>query len=160
MPKVIKASIMGHPGVGKSTLMKLLKGASEQELKQPHSPTVGIDFATVEVQNDLKLSMHDLGGQEQFRFLWDSFIPGTKVLCFITDSTPSNVAQTKKLVEKYKSYNGAKVIAVANKQDLPEALSPEEIQARLGIKTVGMVAIDPSNRRVLFEELQKLACSV
>ncbi|MHA1143260.1 MAG: ADP-ribosylation factor-like protein [Candidatus Helarchaeota archaeon] len=160
MPKVVKASIMGHPGVGKSTLMKLLKGASEDELKRPHDPTVGIDFGTIQVQPDVKVSVHDLGGQEQFRFLWDSFLPGTKVMCFITDSTPANVAQTKALVNKYKSYNNAHVIAIANKQDLPGAMPPEVIQSHLGVKTIGMVAINPKNKQTLFKELQKLACSV
>ena len=159
MSKIIKAAIMGHPGVGKSTLVKLLEGASSQQLKQDHQPTIGIDFGTVNVSPDVKLSLHDLGGQDQFRFLWDSFLPGTKLMCFITDSTRENVAQTKALINKYKGYNGAQVLAIANKQDLPDAIAPGEIQKELGVKTIGMVAIDSQKKQLLFNELQKLAYS-
>jgi signal recognition particle receptor subunit beta len=39
-----------------------------------------------------------------------------------------------------------KVIAVANKQDLPGSMRPESVQDLLGVPTVGMVAIDPKQR--------------
>lgn len=160
MQKVVKAAIMGHPGVGKSTLVKLMEGSSKEDLVKARTPTIGIDFGAFNLEQDIKLSVHDLGGQVQFQFLWDSFIPGTKLFCFITDSTPSNVAQTRSLIHKYRGYNGAKALAIANKQDLPNAMNPSEIQRELGVKTIGMVAIDPQNKDVLFKELQKLACSV
>ena len=39
-----------------------------------------------------------------------------------------------------------KVIAIANKQDLPGSMRPESVQDLLGVPTFGMVAIDPKQR--------------
>ena len=152
---VVKTALMGYPGVGKSTIIKLLSGKSEQELQQPYDPTIGIDFGTVDLMEGLKVSLWDLGGQSHFRVLWDSFLQGTGLICLVTDSSPENVAKSKEIVDKYKKFNGAKLIALANKQDLPNSMSPKEIEKALGITTIGMVAIKSQTKRTLFKELQK-----
>ncbi|NHI91588.1 MAG: GTP-binding protein [Candidatus Lokiarchaeota archaeon] len=152
---VVKTALMGYPGVGKSTILKLLSGRSEQDLKKAYDPTIGVDFLAMDLWNGLKACLWDLGGQSQFRSLWDSFLPGTGLICLVTDSTPENVQKCKDIVRKYKNYNGARLIALANKQDLPNSMKPEEIEKELGIKTIGMVATNMQTRRTLFNILQK-----
>lgn len=152
---VVKTALMGYPGVGKSTIIKMLCGKSENELKQPYDPTIGIDFGTIDLfDNQLKVSLWDLGGQSHFRKLWDSFLPGTGLICAVTDSTPENVAKTKEIVSKYKNYNGAKLIVIANKQDLPNSMPVKDIEKELGVKTIGMVAVNLNEKRTLYKELQ------
>ncbi|MHA1798432.1 MAG: ADP-ribosylation factor-like protein, partial [Candidatus Helarchaeota archaeon] len=112
-------------------------------------------FGTIDLIEGLKVSLWDLGGQSHFRSLWDSFLPGTGLICLVTDSTPENVAKSKEIVAKYKGYNGAKLIAIANKQDLPNSMNPSEVEKELGVKTIGMVAVDSATKRTLFNELQK-----
>ncbi len=155
LTNVVKTALMGFPGVGKSTIIKNLTGKPENELTKAYDPTIGIDFGTIDLfNNQLKVSLWDLGGQSHFRKLWDSFLPGTGLICAVTDSSPENVKKTKEIVDKYKNYNGAKVIVIANKQDLPNSMSVEEIEKELGVKTIGMVAVDTAKRRTLFNELQ------
>jgi signal recognition particle receptor subunit beta len=65
----------------------------------------------------------------------------------VTESNPKAVLKTRQLLEKYKNeLAGMKVIAVANKQDLPGSMRPESVQDLLGVPTYGMVAVDPRER--------------
>ena len=151
MNKVKKVSVMGLPGVGKSTLIKLL---SDQSIPQNYVPTVGIDFGDAQI-NGVKVSLWDLGGQDQFRFMWDSFVPGTNTILFVTDSSMAGVQNSKELVQKYSKLKDTKLLVIANKQDLPGALKPTEVESILGAETHGLVAVDPGSKNYLFKVLQE-----
>jgi signal recognition particle receptor subunit beta len=65
----------------------------------------------------------------------------------VTESNPKAVLKTRQLLEKHKTQlQGMKIIAIANKQDIPGSMRPESVQDLLGVPTVGMVAIDPKER--------------
>ncbi|HUX98011.1 MAG TPA: ADP-ribosylation factor-like protein [Candidatus Deferrimicrobium sp.] len=151
MEKVKKVSVMGLPGVGKSSLIKLL---SDQSVPHEYVPTVGIDFGDTKIGN-FKVSLWDLGGQDQFRFMWDSFVPGSSTILLVTDSTIAGVQKTKELVAKYSNFKGAKLLVIANKQDLPGALSPSEVESILGAETHGLVALNANSKSYLFKVLQQ-----
>jgi len=144
----IKAVIIGEGGVGKSTLVSLLQG---KPIEEKRDPTIGVSVEKV-VIGDNKIAVWDLGGQKRFQFLWDDFLRGTGLTILVTDSSEKNVKETKFLLQQFQRNLGSKVIAIANKQDLPDRLSPEKIQEELGIPTYGMVAIDNRN----FKELYKI----
>ncbi|MHA1377253.1 MAG: ADP-ribosylation factor-like protein [Candidatus Helarchaeota archaeon] len=148
-----KISLIGLPNVGKSTLVKMLSG--EKNLQTKYDPTIGLDFGTATIEDDLHLSLWDVAGQTQFHFLWDSFLRGSNLICVVTDSSPTNVKKTKQILNKYQNYNGAKVIAIANKQDTEEAMDPKEIEKYFGVETIGLIAIDQNNKRTLFNYLKK-----
>ncbi|NVM53629.1 MAG: GTP-binding protein [Candidatus Helarchaeota archaeon] len=150
MPKVKKVSIMGLPGVGKSTLIKMLTG---QNIPYDYVPTVALDFADAQI-GEYKVSLWDLGGQDQFRFMWDSFLPGTNTILLVTDSSRDGVQQTRELVRKYSNLNGTKLLVIANKQDLPDSLSPSEVESITGVETHGLVAVDSNSRQTLFKILE------
>ncbi len=151
MVKVKKVSIMGLPGVGKSTLIKMLTG---QKVPSDYIPTIALDFGDAQI-GEYKVSLWDLGGQDQFRFMWDSFLPGTNTILLVTDSSMENVQKTKELVEKYSNFNGTKLLIIANKQDLPGALSPSEVESILGAKTYGTIATDSISKQTLFKILER-----
>lgn len=142
---------MGLPGVGKSTLIKLLTG---QNIPMDYVPTVALDFGNTEIGNH-KVSLWDLGGQDQFRFMWDSFLPGTNTILVVTDSTREGVEKTKAMVQKYSKFNGSELLIIANKQDLPGALSPSEVESYLGAETHGLVAVDANSKQCLFKLLEQ-----
>ncbi len=133
-----KICFLGEGGVGKTSLVSLLQG---KEVEKERNPTVGLEVDD-SILNEEKCSIWDLGGQERFRFMWQDFLKGTGLTVLVTDSTEDNVQKTKEIYERFSRFIGAKIIAIANKQDLPGALNANTVQNRLGgIKTYEMSAI-------------------
>ncbi len=123
--------------VGKSSLLNLLQG---REIPKERNPTVGLEIED-SILNGKKVNVWDFGGQERFRFMWEDFLRGAGLAVLVCDSTEDNIKKTKDIIKKFSRYLDAKIIAIANKQDLPEALSAKKVQKKLGIRTYGMSAI-------------------
>lgn len=123
--------------VGKTTLVSLLQG---KKIPKEDHPTVGLEIKN-SVLNESKVNIWDLGGQERYRFMWKDFLRGAGLAVVVCDSTEENIEQTRKMYQKFSRYMGSKIIAIANKQDLPDALSAEQVEKKLGIPTYGMSAI-------------------
>ena len=147
---VNKVAFIGAPRVGKTTLLSLLTGG---DLPKEYQPTIGLDFGKIQLGQH-EFSLWDLAGQEQFAFLWEMFLKGTKLIFVVTDSTRKNIVLTKEIIEKTKECCKS-LICIANKQDLPEALKPDEIAEMLNIETYGVIAIDPEYRAILELILQQ-----
>jgi small GTP-binding protein len=146
-----KICIVGEGGVGKSSLLSLLQG---KEVLKERDPTIGLEVDE-SVLNGRKCSIWDLAGQERFKFMWQDFLRGAGLTVLVCDSTRDNVAQTKRIYDRFERTLGTKIIAIANKQDLPGALSAREVQKKLGgLKTYGMSAIRPELRERMKEILE------
>ena len=144
-----KICFLGEGGVGKTSLVNLLQG---KEIIKKRDPTVGLEVDD-SILNGKKCSIWDLGGQERFRFMWQDFLKGTGLAVLVTDSTEENIQKTKEIYKRFSRYFGAKIIAIANKQDLPGALDADEVQKKLGgIKTYEMSAI----RKELRERMRQI----
>ena len=101
------------------------------------------------------MNIWDLSGQERFRHMWNDFLRGAGLTILVCDSTEDSVLKAKELVEKYSRALGSKVIAIANKQDLPDAISATEVERKLGgVKTYGMCAIREDLRHRLKQILE------
>ena len=152
MDPVTKVTLIGASNVGKTTIKQLLEGKIPDPATR--DPTIGVDIGKV-VVDDTTCLLWDLGGQCQFQILWEDFMKGTKLTIVVTDSTPGNVEETKEIVERYNHFQGSKVIAIANKQDKPGALPPDEVGKRLGLRTYGTVAVDSQNAASMLQILKK-----
>jgi GTPase SAR1 family protein len=82
----------------------------------------------------------DVGGQDQIRGLWRHYFLNTQAVIFVVDS--NDAARLKeardelwKVLESPELAN-AVLLVFANKQDLPNALSGEEITNGLDIKKI------------------------
>lgn len=117
--------------------MSLLQG---RKITKSTNPTVGLEIED-SILNGSKVNVWDFGGQERFRFMWDDFLKGSGLAILVCDSTDDNIEKTKKIYKKFLRSVGSKIIAIANKQDLPNALSAEQVEEKLGIPTYGMSAI-------------------
>jgi len=151
---MVKVAILGYAGVGKTTTLHLLRG---ETLPLVHDPTIGVSIKKLpdEVQN-ANIVLWDLAGQSRFSILWAKMIANAQVVIIVTDSTLENVLRSKKLVSLVKEeVPEAKVIGIANKQDLPTALTPERVGQILGIATYELVAIDISYRDRLIQIIRK-----
>ncbi|MFX0146881.1 MAG: ADP-ribosylation factor-like protein [Candidatus Hodarchaeota archaeon] len=146
-----KICFVGEGGVGKTSLLSLLQG---REVPKKRIPTVGLEVED-SILNGKKVSIWDLGGQQRFKFMWKDFLRGAGLAVLVCDSTEDSVEKTKEIYSRFERSLGTKIIAIANKQDLPGALSAKEVQKRLGgLKTYGMTAIRPDLRERMKEILE------
>ena len=111
-----------------------------------HVPTITGDIATIKI-GKLYFHLWDFAGQEQFSYLWSNFIKGSDATLLITDSSMENVEKSKfflELIKEQAPHSHSAVIA--NKQDLPKSMTPEQIEEVLGLKVYSMIAIEVNNR--------------
>lgn len=146
-----KICFIGEGGVGKTSLLSLLQG---RDVPYERIPTVGLEVEDSSL-NGNNCSIWDLGGQKRFKFMWPDFLRGAGLAVIVCDSTEKNVEKTKEIYNRFERSLGTKIIAIANKQDLPGAMSAQEIQKKLGgLKTYGMSAIRPELQQRMKEILE------
>ncbi|KAF2320346.1 hypothetical protein GH714_027215 [Hevea brasiliensis] len=132
--------ILGIDKAGKTTLLEKLKSLfSNLEGLPPDRivPTVGLNIGRIEVSNT-KLVFWDLGGQPGLRSIWEKYYEEAHAVVYVIDATcPSRFEDSKSALEKvlrHEDLQGAPLLILANKQDLSEAVSAEEVAQYLDLK--------------------------
>ncbi|CAN1180585.1 ADP-ribosylation factor-related protein 1 [Linum perenne] len=125
--------ILGIDKAGKTTLLEKLKTVySNSEGLPPDRivPTVGLNIGRLEVSNS-KLVFWDLGGQIGLRSIWEKYYEEAHAVIFVVDAAcPSRFEDSKSALEKvlrHDDLQGAPVLILANKQDLPDAVTTDEL---------------------------------
>ncbi|XP_013923425.1 PREDICTED: ADP-ribosylation factor-like protein 14 isoform X3 [Thamnophis sirtalis] len=134
--KIKEAQIimLGLDSSGKSTLLYKLK-CNEVFLTEP---TVGFNVEMIKTSKDMTLTIWDVGGQQKMRTAWDNYLEDTDCLVYVVDSSDKrHLEESKKeleLILRHDSIKNVPVVVLANKQDLPGALSAEEVTEKLNMK--------------------------
>ena len=149
----IKIVFMGPGGVGKTTICRLIKG---DMIPIEHIPTQEVNISEIAFSEELGIVCWDLGGQEKFKNTWIKHSEDADVILLICDSTEESVNEIKEIYQKFKFLQSrdVKFVIVANKQDLPNRLTPEEIESKFKLETFGFVAIIPENREKIHRLLK------
>merc|ERR1711972_897241 len=124
--------MVGLDAAGKTTILYKLKiGEVVTTI-----PTIGFNVETVEYKN-ISFTVWDIGGQDKIRKLWRHYYRGTHGVIFVVDSSDRERMEDareelfKMLSEE--ELREAAVLVLANKQDLPCAMSTTEVSEKLGL---------------------------
>jgi len=152
----IKITFIGSGGVGKTTMVKLLaRGIISHE----YVPTIFADVERLDISIGVfSISLFTVAGQEQYRRTWDVVSEATDIAVLVLDSTTDNLKEMREVIypriKQLAPY--ARYVAIANKQDMPNAIPPAIIEEQLGIPTYGLIAIHPDARDKLLGILEKI----
>uniref|UniRef100_A0A8R1HMW4 Uncharacterized protein n=2 Tax=Caenorhabditis japonica TaxID=281687 RepID=A0A8R1HMW4_CAEJA len=127
--------MLGLDGAGKTTILYKLK------LNETVNtiPTIGFNVETVTFQK-VTLTVWDVGGQKRIRALWKYYFPNTTTLVFVVDSSdreriPEVKEELYSLLEEPELAQ-AHLLVFANKQDMPNAITPNELSNKLDLPAI------------------------
>ena len=105
-------------------------------------PTVGFNCEKVKGQSGkakgVSFNIWDVGGQDKVRPLWRSYTRSTDGIVFVVDSCDLErieEAKTELLkIARSPEALGTPILVIANKQDLPSARTPDQLETELGMR--------------------------
>jgi len=120
--------------------------------------TVAMDFGRITVDDDLVLYLFGTPGQRRFDFMWEILSEGMLgFLVFVDSVRPETFREAKHILEVFRGYASTPYVVAANKQDLPDAWSPEDLRIALKIekdtKVLSCVARDKESVKTVLLEL-------
>jgi small GTP-binding protein len=124
--------MLGIDGAGKTTVLYKMKLGDIINTV----PTIGFNVESVTYKN-IHLNTWDVGGRSRIRKLWRHYFEDTQGLIFVVDSNDRDrieeaAIELEKLLRE-EELKETVVLVLANKQDLPNAVSVSELTERLGL---------------------------
>ncbi len=120
--------------------------------------TVAMDFGRITVDNDLVLYLFGTPGQKRFDFMWEILSEGMLGFVVMVDSArPETFREAKSILETFRAYAPTPYVVAANKQDVDDAWSLEDLRIALrldsSVKLLGCVATDKESVKSVLLEL-------
>ncbi|KAK2819482.1 hypothetical protein Q7C36_021128 [Tachysurus vachellii] len=133
--------MLGLDSAGKTTVLYRLKFNEFVNTV----PTIGFNTERIRLNNGAArgISCHvwDVGGQEKLRPLWKSYSRCTDGIVYVVDSVDAERLDEAKAelhkVTRLTENQGAPLLIIANKQDLPGSLPAADIEKRLALRELG-----------------------
>mmetsp|Transcript_43704 Transcript_43704/g.68130 ORF Transcript_43704/g.68130 Transcript_43704/m.68130 type:complete len:181 (+) Transcript_43704:61-603(+) len=127
--------MVGLDAAGKTTILYKLKlGEVVTTI-----PTIGFNVETLEHRN-VTFTVWDIGGQEKIRKLWRHYYQGTTGVIYIVDSSDRERIEDARdelfNVLQAEEMRDVVLLVLANKQDLPNALTSSEVAEKLGLNSL------------------------
>uniref|UniRef100_A0A7S4NVJ4 ADP-ribosylation factor n=1 Tax=Paramoeba aestuarina TaxID=180227 RepID=A0A7S4NVJ4_9EUKA len=136
-PTPVRIILLGLRSGGKTTILYQFK------LNEVVSniPTIGFNVELIEYKN-YALTMWDMGACDKLRPMWKHHFKGTDAVIFVVDSSVprKDIEEARDEMEDVlatENLENVKVLIMANKQDLPNALSVEDITEELHLNRPG-----------------------
>mmetsp|Transcript_10209 Transcript_10209/g.13397 ORF Transcript_10209/g.13397 Transcript_10209/m.13397 type:complete len:186 (+) Transcript_10209:72-629(+) len=127
--------MLGLDAAGKTTILyKLNLGETIHTI-----PTIGFNVEKVQYKR-LEFVVWDVGGQDKIRPLWRHYFSNTDALIYVVDSSDRDRIDLARstlewLLSEYDLQN-VHLLIYANKQDIPNSLTPAELAKVLGLFNV------------------------
>merc|ERR1712154_205605 len=124
--------MLGLDNAGKTTILKRL---SEEDISHI-MPTQGFNIKSV-LHEGFKLNVWDIGGQKSIRPYWSNYFESSDALVYVIDSSDErrleeSGQELKELLAEDKLAS-IPLLVFANKQDLLQAMSADEIAEMLDL---------------------------
>jgi small GTP-binding protein len=132
---------------------------SRDEERVKAQTTVAMDFGRISVAEDLVLYLFGTPGQRRFDFMWEILAEGMLGFVVLLDSVkPETFREARSILDTFRAYAPVPYVVAANKQDMEDAWTPEDLRIALRIpseiKVLPCVATDKESvRQVLLELL-------
>lgn len=157
--KKIKIVVAGPFAAGKTRFINTVseiktvstekKVRSEYEKSIKDYTTVAMDFGRIRIDDEHELYLFGTPGQMRFDFMWEILGEGALGIIILVDSTdPSTFHEARRIINFFQSRFSIPIVVGANKQDLPNAWSPQDVATALdihedeGIPVLPVSAID------------------
>ena len=143
-------------------VVKTERKISTEAEKIKDSTTVAMDFGRITVDNELVLYLFGTPGQKRFDFMWEILSEGMLGFVVMVDSSrPETFREAKSILETFRAYAPTPYVVAANKQDHPEAWTPDDLRIALrldpNVKLLPCVATQrESVKNVLLELLYSI----
>ncbi|GMI88265.1 ADP-ribosylation factor B1A [Hibiscus trionum] len=132
----LRTLMLGLDGSGKTTILYKLKLGDLLKTK----PTIGFNVESIQYKN-VCFDVWDIGGESKIRPLWKHYFLNVQALIFVVDSSDrERISEARKELHWALADNelaDAAVLVLANKQDLPNAMSSPETADKLGLHCLG-----------------------
>jgi signal recognition particle receptor subunit beta len=137
--------------------------ATEKKITRPEErikdqTTVAMDFGRISVADDLVLYLFGTPGQRRFDFMWEILAEGMLGFVVLIDSVkPETFREARNILDTFRAYAPVPYVVAANKQDLEDAWSPEDLRIALRIpKEVKVIPCVATNRESVKNVLLEL----
>jgi len=140
--------LLGLDGSGKTYLLNKLKLGFKEIIST--SPTNGYNVEDINYKNFV---LWDVAGEKKFRDkVWRHFYQNTCGIIYVIDSAARDRFEEAKqelyTVLEDKELIGVPLLVFANKQDIPNVLSPSEISSNLDLDSLQLVQTTPNESDV------------
>ncbi|KWU45161.1 P-loop containing nucleoside triphosphate hydrolase protein [Rhodotorula sp. JG-1b] len=130
--KQLDVACIGLQNAGKSSLVTVL---TDNHFTEEMIPTVGFNLRKIQKGNVVHLA-----GQPRFRSIWERYCRGVNAIVWVLDSSDHSTFQTAQaelhaLLDK-PELRGIPLLVLANKNDLPDHASVDEVIKALALSTI------------------------
>lgn len=134
-----RIAMLGLDAAGKTTILYKLRIGEVI----PTTPTIGFNVETVKYKK-IDFTVWDVGGQDKIRPLWRHYLENAQAVIWVVDANDrervaghsQHAAEELAKVLADPALEGAALLVLANKQDLPQAMSVSEVATRLGLNEI------------------------
>jgi small GTP-binding protein len=135
---------------------------STEAEKVKETTTVAMDFGRITVDADLVLYLFGTPGQRRFDFMWEILSEGMLGFVVVVDSSrPETFREAKSILETFRAYAPTPFVVAANKQDLPDAWTIDDLRIALRLEEhVKMLPCTATDKESVKDVLLELLYSI
>ncbi|MHA1272504.1 MAG: Rab family GTPase [Promethearchaeota archaeon] len=129
---VFKVCLLGEPNVGKTSLVyRFVKNIFKENL----ASTIGVNISKKSIQldgKDIKIHLWDLGGDQKFQPMRDTFLAGARGALLVFDLTNKKTLENiDKWIKHFENIMGKQpMVLVGNKADLLDHIEINESELK------------------------------